>query len=373
MQFNIDKTDHNARACTITTAHSTIQTPVFMPVGTVGAVKALDATDLETFLNPQIILGNTYHLHLRPNDEVIAKMGKLHGFTRFKKSFLTDSGGFQAFSLSDNVKIKEDGIAFRSHIDGSKLFFTPQKVLDIQYNLGSDIMMILDDLVALPATQKRINDSIERTTRWAKESIDYHKENQAKGIGLNQNIFAIIQGGTDKVFREKSAKELCALDFDGFAIGGLSVGEAPVDMYDTVEWTTQFMPTDKPRYLMGVGTPEDLVENVSRGVDMFDCVMPTRNARNGTLFTSFGKVNIKASRYKTDENPIDNECNCMVCQNYSRAYLNHLLRAKEITYYRLATIHNLYYYLDLMKQMREAILANRFSEFKEEFYRKRES
>lgn len=372
MQFFIDETDGNARACTIKTAHSTIQTPVFMPVGTVGAVKALDATDLNTFLNPQIILGNTYHLYLRPNDNVVKTMGGLHGFTGFKKSFLTDSGGFQAFSLSDNVKIDENGITFRSHIDGSKHYFTPQKVIDIQNNLNSDIMMILDDLVALPATQERIKASIDRTTRWAQESIDYHRANQAKGVGVKQNIFAIIQGGTDKAFREKSAKELCAMDFDGFAIGGLSVGEANQDMYDTVEWTTQFMPTDKPRYLMGVGTPEDLVENVSRGVDMFDCVMPTRNARNGTLFTSFGKVTIKAKQYETDALPIDPDCNCMVCQNYSRSYLRHLFRSREITYFRLATIHNLYYYLDLMRQMREAILENRFEVFKIEFYAKRE-
>lgn len=372
MQFFIDETDGNARACTIKTAHSTIQTPVFMPVGTVGAVKALDATDLNTFLNPQIILGNTYHLYLRPNDNVVKTMGGLHGFTGFKKSFLTDSGGFQAFSLSDNVKIDENGITFRSHIDGSKHYFTPQKVIDIQNNLNSDIMMILDDLVALPATQERIKASIERTTRWAQESIDYHRSNQAKGVGVDQNIFAIIQGGTDKAFREKSAKELCAMDFDGFAIGGLSVGEVNTEMYDTVEWTTQFMPTDKPRYLMGVGTPEDLVENVSRGVDMFDCVMPTRNARNGTLFTSFGKVTIKAKQYETDALPIDPECNCMVCQNYSRSYLRHLFRAREITYFRLATIHNLYYYLDLMRQMREAILENRFEAFKTEFYAKRQ-
>lgn len=372
MQFFIDETDGNARACTIKTAHSTIQTPVFMPVGTVGAVKALDATDLNTFLKPEIILGNTYHLYLRPNDNVVKTMGGLHGFTKFPKSFLTDSGGFQAFSLSDNVKIDENGITFRSHIDGSKHYFTPQKVIDIQNNLNSDIMMILDDLVALPATQERIKASIERTTRWAQESIDYHRANQAKGVGVKQNIFAIIQGGTDKAFREKSAKELCAMDFDGFAIGGLSVGEANQDMYDTVEWTTQFMPTDKPRYLMGVGTPEDLVENVSRGVDMFDCVMPTRNARNGTLFTSFGKVTIKAKQYETDALPIDPECNCMVCQNYSRSYLRHLFRSREITYFRLATIHNLYYYLDLMRQMREAILENRFEAFKTEFYAKRQ-
>jgi queuine tRNA-ribosyltransferase len=232
-------------------------------------------------------------------------------------------------------------------------------------------MMILDDLVALPATQERIKASIERTTRWAQESIDYHRGNQKRGIGVDQNIFAIIQGGTDKAFREKSAKELCKMDYDGFAIGGLSVGEANQDMYDTVEWTTQFMPEDKPRYLMGVGTPEDLVENVARGVDMFDCVMPTRNARNGTLFTSFGKVNIKKAQYTTDEGPIDPECECMTCQTYSRSYMRHLFRAREITYFRLATIHNLYYYLNLMKQMREAIQEERFDEFKAEFYRKR--
>jgi len=371
MQFQIDKTDGKARACTIKTAHSTIKTPVFMPVGTVGAVKSLDATDLQSFIKPEIILANTYHLYLRPGDETVNAMGKLHGFTNYPKSFLTDSGGFQAFSLSKNVKIDEGGITFRSHIDGSRHYFTPKKVIDIQNNLGSDIMMILDDLVALPATQERIRESIERTTRWAEESIRYHRENQSRGIGVEQNIFAIIQGGTDRAFREKSAKELCALDFDGFAIGGLSVGEANEEMYDTVEWTTQFMPTDRPRYLMGVGTPEDLVENVARGVDMFDCVMPTRNARNGTLFTSFGKVNIKAAKYTTDEAPIDPECGCMVCQNYSRAYLRHLFRAKEITYFRLGTIHNLYYYLDLMKQMREAIMEGKFKQFRYDFYAKR--
>ncbi len=373
MEFQIDKVNNKARACTIKTAHSTIQTPVFMPVGTVGAVKALDATDLQSFINPSIILGNTYHLYLRPGDNTIAKMGKLHNFTKFPKSFLTDSGGFQAFSLSDNVKIDEGGITFKSHIDGSRHYFTPTKVIDIQNNLGSDIMMILDDLIALPAKQERIKASIERTTRWAEESITYHRANQAKGVGTEQNIFAIIQGGTDKAFREKSATELCALDYDGFAIGGLSVGEANQDMYDTVEWTTQFMPEDKPRYLMGVGTPEDLVENVARGVDMFDCVMPTRNARNGTLFTSFGKFNIRSARFKEDELPIDPDCGCMVCQTYSRSYLCHLYRAKELTYFRLGTIHNLYYYLDLMKQMREAILDERFEEFRVEFYRKRKS
>ncbi len=342
-----------------------------MPVGTVGSVKSLDVHDLLDTLQAEIILANTYHMYLRPGDVTVAKLGKLHGFTKYPKSFLTDSGGFQAFSLSDMSKPKTDGIEFRSHIDGSKHFFTPKKVLDIQYNLGSDIMMILDDLVALPATKERIAVSIERTTAWAKESIEYHRANQQKGIGVEQNIFAIIQGGIDKEFRKKSAEELCALDYDGFAIGGLSVGELNNEMYDTVEYTTQFMPTDKPRYLMGVGTPEDLIENIERGVDMFDCVMPTRNARNGTLFTSFGKLNIKGAKYKEDESPIDPECNCPTCKTYSRAYINHLFRAREISYFRLATLHNLHYYLNLMKEVRKAIEENRFLEFKKEFYAKR--
>ncbi|SFV61939.1 tRNA-guanine transglycosylase [hydrothermal vent metagenome] len=372
MEFQIDNIDGKARACTIKTAHSTVTTPVFMPVGTLGAVKALDTLDLETFIKPEIILANTYHMYIRAKDDVVAKMGKLHGFTQFPKSFLTDSGGFQAFSLSKNVKIDEGGITFASHVDGSKHYFTPRKVIDIQHNLGSDIMMILDDLVALPATQERIKDSIERTTRWADESIKYFRAKQEEGIGKEQNIFAIIQGGTDKAFRQKSATELCAMDFDGFAIGGLSVGEANQDMYDTVAWTVPFMPEDKPRYLMGVGTPEDLIENVERGVDMFDCVMPTRNARNGTLFTSFGRINIKKSTFTTDESPIDPECACIVCKTYSRAYLRHLYRARELTYFRLGTIHNLYYYLNLMKEIREAILQGEFQAYKKAFYAKRE-
>ncbi|MCK9491050.1 MAG: tRNA guanosine(34) transglycosylase Tgt [Sulfurimonas sp.] len=373
MQFNIDATSKKARACTIKTAHSTIKTPVFMPVGTLGSIKALDMEDVLDTLGAEIILANTYHIYLRPGDETVAKMGKLHGFTTFPKSFLTDSGGFQAFSLSDISKPKADGIEFRSHIDGSKHFFTPKKVIDIQNNLGSDIMMVLDDLVALPASQERIKLSIERTTEWARESIEYFRQKQKNGVGVDQNIFAIIQGGTDKAFREKSAKELCELDFDGFAIGGLSVGELNNEMYDTVEHTTQFMPKDKPRYLMGVGTPEDLIENIERGIDMFDCVMPTRNARNGTLFTSFGKINIKGASFKEDNSPVDPECKCLTCQRYSRAYLNHLFRTREITYFRLATLHNLHYYLNLMRETREAILQDRYSEFKAEFYKKREA
>jgi len=371
MIFNVEQTDGNARASTLKTAHSTIQTPVFMPVGTVGSVKALDMQDIIDEIDAKIILGNTYHLYLRPTDESIATLGGLHKFTTYNRSFLTDSGGFQAFSLSDISKASQHGIEFKSHIDGSKHLFTPEKVIDIQNNLGSDIMMILDDLIALPATPERIKLSVERTTQWAKQSIEYHRENQKKGIGVDQNIFAIIQGGTDKNFRTMSASQLTELDFDGFAIGGLSVGEANSEMYKTVEHTTPLMPKDKPRYLMGVGTPEDLVENVERGIDMFDCVMPTRNARNGTLFTSFGKMNIKGAKFKLDDNPVDSKCECLTCKRYSRAYIHHLFRAKELTYFRLASIHNLYYYFNLMKQMREAILGKRFAEFKKEFYAKR--
>lgn len=374
MDFKIDATDSNARACTIKTTHSTIKTPVFMPVGTVGSVKSLDANDMIDMLKTKIILGNTYHLYLRPGEDVVKHFGGLHGFTKYNNSFLTDSGGFQAFSLSDMSKADENGIKFKSHIDGSTHYFTPQKVIDIQCALNSDIMMILDDLIALPAEKKRIKLSIERTTQWAKESIKYHKELQKKGVATNQNIFAIIQGGIDKEFRKLSANELCSLeDYDGFAIGGLSVGEANKDMYETVEFTTQFMPKDKPRYLMGVGTPEDLIENIERGVDMFDCVMPTRNARNGTLFTSYGKLNIKSAYNILSNEPIDNECECYTCKNYSRGYLCHLFRAKELTYFRLASIHNLHYYLTLMRKARKAIKEKTYQKFKKNFYKKRNS
>jgi len=367
MQFQIDNIDSNARATTIITAHSTIKTPVFMPVGTNAVVKALDFNDMLN-LNTKIILANTYHLYLRPGNKVVKSFGGLHQFSKYPNSFLTDSGGFQAFSLNKMSKTNDDGILFQSHIDGSKHFFTPELVLDIQYDLNSDIMMILDDLVSLPNTKERIASSIDRTTKWAKRSIKYHKAMQSEGIGLDNNIFAIIQGGIDFEFRKKSASELCELDFDGFAIGGLSVGELNNQMYDTVEFTTKFMPKEKPRYLMGVGTPEDLIECIDRGIDMFDCVMPTRNARNGTLFTTFGKISIKKSIYKLDENPIDKNCNCYTCKNFSLGYLHHLFKAKELTYFRLASIHNLHYYLTLMDSAREAILKNRWAKFKKEFY-----
>ncbi len=375
MEFNIDATSGTARATTLKMAHGEVQTPVFMPVGTQASVKALDHNDMLS-LGAQIILGNTYHLYLRPGSKIIKKLGGLHGFSKFPNNFLTDSGGFQAFSLrkldGKNGKPDPNGIMFKSHIDGSMHYFTPKSVLDTQYELGSDIMMILDDLVALPNTEERIKLSIERTTTWAEEAITYHMEQKAKGIGTNQNIFAIIQGGIDKKFRKMSAEQLCALeDYDGFAIGGLSVGELNDEMYDTVEWTTQFMPENKPRYLMGVGTPEDLIENIDRGVDMFDCVMPTRNARNGTLFTSFGRMNIRKAEFKEDSKPLDPECSCYTCKNYSRAYLNHLYKSGEMSYFRLASIHNLHYYLNLMRTARESILEDRWDQFKKEFYKKR--
>ncbi len=371
MEFRIDRVDNNARAATIKTAHSEIKTPIFMPVGTAAAVKSLDAVDMTEILSAPIILANTYHLYLRPGDEVIASLGGLHNFTGYKRSFLTDSGGFQAFSLGDNVKFSDEGIEFKSHIDGSRHFFTPEKVIDIEYNLNSDIMMVLDDLIPLPNSPERIKKSIERTTKWAYRSLVHHVKK-----GKKNNLFAIIQGGVDFEFRRISAQSLVSLEyeghtFDGFAIGGLSVGEENQLMYDTIEATTPYMPFDKPRYLMGVGTPEDIIEAIDRGVDMFDCVMPTRNARNGHLFTTFGVLKIKNAKYKLDNKPIDENCNCYTCRHYSRAYLNHLYKSKEMTYARLATIHNLYYYLNLVKEAREAILNKRFKEFKKEFYSKR--
>ena len=370
MEFRVLAEDGNSRYGIIKTAHSTIETPVFMPVGTAGAIKGLDSIDLERYIQPDIILANTYHLYLRPTPEIVEEFGGLHNWTKFHKSFLTDSGGFQAFSLKDS-KTDDNGIHFKSHIDGSKHYFTPEKVIDIQNSLNSDIMMVLDDLIALPATKERIFQSVQRTTKWAIRSLKYHIHKREKGIGLSQNLFAIIQGGTDKEMRKVSAHQLVGLDFDGFAIGGLSVGEPNEVMYEIVEWTTQFMPKNRPRYLMGVGTPEDLIENIYRGVDMFDCVMPTRNARNGTLFTTFGRLSIKSAKYKRDDTPIDSACDCYTCRNYSRGYLNHLYRAKEITYIRLATIHNLYYYMSLVKGAREAIQRGEFSKFRKEFYEKR--
>ncbi len=376
MEFEVLKKDGNARACRLKTAHSEILTPVFMPVGTAAAVKSLDAFDLQELLKPEIILANTYHLYIRPTSAVVREFGGLHGFTKFKKSFLTDSGGFQAFSLRSNTKREEEGILFKSHIDGSLHRFTPQSVLDAEYDFNSDIMMILDDLVGLPASEERVKKSVERTCKWAKEALDYHVLKRARGEAGTNNIFCITQGGTDYQQRKICAETLCdmasgGVRFDGVAIGGLSVGEENQQMYDTVEGVVPFLDEWRPRYLMGVGTPEDIVENVERGVDMFDCVMPTRNARNGTLFTTFGKLNIKNAAFVRDDSPVDEACGCYTCRNFSRGYLNHLFKARELTFFRLASLHNLFYYLDLTAQIRRAVMAGRFREFKREFYAKR--
>lgn len=374
MEFQINAKDGAARAGIIKTAHSEILTPVFMPVGTCGVVKSLDTDDINT-LGAKIILANTYHMYLRPGSEVMKKMGGLHGFSGFKGSFLTDSGGFQAFSLSANSKADENGIKFKSHIDGSAHFFTPTSVLDMEYALSSDIMMVLDDLVALPADIKRLSKAVDRTLKWAKISLEYHAQNAQNDEKIaRQNLFAIIQGGTDKELRKRCASELADMRakngraFDGLAIGGLSVGESADDMYECVENTIPYTDESRPRYLMGVGTPENLIENIYRGVDMFDCVLPTRNARNGTLYTSFGKLSIKNARFASDESALDPLCSCHTCKHYSRAFLHHLFRAKELTFYRLASLHNLHFYLNLMDQARTAIIQKRFDAFRAKFY-----
>ncbi|MCI6299614.1 MAG: tRNA guanosine(34) transglycosylase Tgt [Campylobacter sp.] len=374
MEFQINAKDGTARAGVIKTAHSEILTPVFMPVGTCGVVKSLDTDDINT-LGAKIILANTYHMYLRPGSEVMKKMGGLHGFSGFKGSFLTDSGGFQAFSLSANSKADENGIKFKSHIDGSAHFFTPTSVLDMEYALSSDIMMVLDDLVALPADIKRLSKAVDRTLKWAKISLEYHAQNSQNDEKIaRQNLFAIIQGGTDKELRKRCANELADMRakngraFDGLAVGGLSVGESADDMYECVENTIPHTDESRPRYLMGVGTPENLIENIYRGVDMFDCVLPTRNARNGTLYTSFGKLSIKNARFASDESALDPLCSCHTCKHYSRAFLHHLFRAKELTFYRLASLHNLHFYLNLMGQARTAIIQKRFDAFRAKFY-----
>ncbi|THB74350.1 MAG: tRNA guanosine(34) transglycosylase Tgt [Desulfobacteraceae bacterium] len=355
-----------ARLGTITTDHGRITTPIFMPVGTVGSVKALTSQDLEA-CKAQIILGNTYHLYLRPGCEVISHMKGLHRFIGWDKPMLTDSGGFQFFSLAKLAKFKDEGVAFQSHIDGSRHFFSPEKAVDIQMILGSDIMMSLDWCMGYPATEKQAMEALEKTTAWANRGYDHW---QAQGA-VN-NLFGIVQGGMFKHLRTLSAQQLLEINFPGFAIGGLSVGEPKDIMYEMADHTLPLLPAHKPRYIMGVGTPEDLVELTGMGCDMFDCVMPSRNARNGQLFTSFGKVNIANEKYRFDESPIDDTCSCFTCKNYSRSYLRHLHKARELLAYRLHTIHNIHYYLDLMAQMRHAIEKDAFLTFKKTFYAKRE-
>ncbi len=358
--------EDRSRLGRITTDHGVIETPIFMPVGTVGSVKGVSKEDLD-HCSAQIILGNTYHLYLRPGCEVIEPMGGLHKFISWDKPMLTDSGGFQFFSLAKLAKFSDEGVNFQSHIDGSRHCFSPERAVEIQMTLGSDIMMSLDWCMGHPATQPQAMEALKKTTAWAKRGYDFWK---SKG-GAN-NLFGIVQGGMYKELRSLSAQQITDIDFPGFAIGGLSVGEPTDIMYEMADHTLPLLPRNKPRYIMGVGTPENLVTLTGMGCDMFDCVMPSRNARNGKLFTSFGAINIPNAKFKTDERPIDETCGCYTCQNYSRAYLRHLYKTKELLSYRLNTIHNLYYYLDLMDQMRHAIKEDQFLAFKKEFFSARQ-
>ncbi len=342
-----------------------VLTPTFMPVGTQGTVKAVATKELHE-MKAQVILGNTYHLYLRPGHERIERLGGLHRFMNWNGPILTDSGGFQVFSLAGLNKIDDDGVTFQSHIDGSRHRFTPELSIQIQRALGSDIVMAFDQCPPYPATEAQVLEAMRRTVAWGKRGFDVE-------LKPHQNRFGIVQGGLFEHLRAQSAEEITRMPYDGFAIGGLSIGETPDLMQKMAYYTAPLLPAEKPRYLMGVGRPEDLVEGVRAGIDMFDCVMPTRNARNGTLFTSEGKVNIKNARYQDDAGPLDPECPCETCTQYSRAYLRHLFVAGEALSARLNSIHNLTYYLTIMQQMRQAILQNRFDEWCESFYTRRQT
>lgn len=352
-----------ARLGVLHTPHGDIETPIFMPVGTQATVKSMTPEELKE-IGSQIILSNTYHLYLRPGHELVKKAGGLHEFMHWDKPILTDSGGFQVFSLGPLRKISEEGVEFRSHLDGSKHFLTPEKAMEIQNALGSDIMMAFDECAPYPASREYVKNSLERTTRWLERCKEAHKNPE------KQALFGIIQGGMYKDLREQSAKEITAIDLPGYAIGGLSVGEPKPMMYDILEHTTPFMPEDKPRYLMGVGSPDDLIEGVIRGVDMFDCVLPTRIARNGTAMTSQGKVVVRNATYAEDFTPLDPECDCYTCRNYTKAYIRHLIKTNEMLGARLITTHNLHFLLKLMENIRQAIREDRLLDFREEFFTK---
>ena len=350
------------------TDHGDIKTPIFMPVGTQAAVKAISPQDLDD-IRAQIILGNTYHLYLRPGADIVRQAGGIQKFNAWYKPVLTDSGGFQIFSLNDLNKITRDGFEFRSHLDGSKHFFSPEKVIDIQRDLGSDIMMVLDECVSYPSEFSYVRNSVKLTVEWAKRSIKACKEIPSRH-DFSQAVFAIVQGGVFEDLRRECALQLIDLDFPGYAIGGLSVGEPKEAMFEMTALVAELLPQNKPRYLMGVGKPEDLLDGIERGVDMFDCIMPTRNGRNGQAFTSAGVVNIKNLVHRESFAPLDPECDCYTCRTFSRAYLRHLYIARELLVLRLLSLHNLNFYLRLMDSARKAILERRFTEFKKEFLAK---
>ena len=355
--------ESGARLGKFHTPHGVINTPIFMPVGTQATVKSIIPEELKE-MNAEIILSNTYHLFLRPGHELIERAGGLHKFMNWDRPILTDSGGFQVFSLGDLRKITEEGVEFRSHIDGSKKFLSPEKAVEVQNSLGSDIMMAFDECAPYPADRDYVKNSLERTTRWLKRCNDAHKNRD------QQALFGIVQGGMYKDLRELSAKQITELDLPGYAVGGLSVGEPKDLMYEVLDYTVPLLPTNKPRYLMGVGTPDCLFEGVLRGIDMFDCVLPTRIARNGTAMTSKGKVVIKNAKYFDDFSPLDEECDCYTCRNYSKAYLRHLYKSGEILSARLLSYHNLYFLINLMKNIRKSIEEDRLLDYKKEFFSK---
>ena len=365
MSFDLKATDGKARRGTLNFPRGAVETPAFMPVGTYGTVKGMTPEQIEG-IGAHIILGNTFHLMLRPGTQVIKEHGDLHDFTGWKRPMLTDSGGFQVFSLGKMRKITEKGVTFRSPVDGAKVELTPERSMEVQRDLGSDIVMIFDECTPHPATHDEARKSMEMSLRWAKRSKDAHGDSPSA-------LFGIIQGGMYEDLRDVSLNGLADIGFDGYAIGGLSVGEPKEDMMRMLSHVTPQMPTDKPRYLMGVGTPEDLVEGVRRGVDMFDCVMPTRNGRNGHLFTTEGVIKIRNARHRHDTGPLDAECDCYTCQNFSRAYLHHLDKCGEMLGAQLNTLHNLRYYQRLMAGLRAAIEAGKLSAFVDDFYAKRGS
>ena len=361
MKFELINNNDKARLGRLTFDRGEVNTPAFMPVGTYGAVKAMTVEEVRE-LGAEIILGNTFHLSITPSTEVIEAHGDLHDFMNWQGPILTDSGGFQVFSLGKMRKITEEGVAFRSPKDGSSIFMGPEESMQIQHKLGSDIVMIFDDCTAYPAEKNVVDQSMQLSLRWAKRSLIEHKRLNNKNA-----LFGIVQGGMHRDLRVHSAESLIEMDFNGYAIGGLSVGEPKEEMMEVLSYLPDHMPKDKPRYLMGVGTPLDLVEGVASGVDMFDCVMPSRNARNGYLFTSEGVVKIRNAKYKKDTGPLDPNCACSTCSNYSRSYLHHLQKTNEILGSRLNTLHNLFYYQELMQSMRSAIQTNTFSTFRKSF------
>lgn len=381
-EFTLQANSGRARAGELTTPHGKVQTPIFMPVGTAASVKTLDADDLR-MVGAEIILGNTYHLYLRPGIEIIRDAGGLARFNGWRGPTLTDSGGYQAFSLKELRKISDEGIQFRSNIDGSAHLFTPESTVDVQVAIGADIVMPLDVCIEYPCTHADADRAERQTLRWAErqkkhwlEIVEQVNSKPEAGSGncptvgnFAPTLFGIVQGSIYPDLRERSARALVDLDFPGYSIGGLSVGEPKSEMFPLLELLDGILPENKPRYLMGVGTPSDLVLGIERGIDMFDCVMPTRNARNGTAFTRFGRLNVKLAQYSCDHRPIDEACECICCRNYSRAYLRHLINVAEIAGMRLLTIHNLHYYLSLVRSARLAILENAFTEFKESFFK----